>query len=96
MTTQERTEKLPPLERFNLLAAEIDRLRERLDIVNTDRSIDDSLELIELDDLRIKFQSSIPSIRAKLSSAGGCVFKLGKKYVIRKISYLRALEHLEG
>ena len=95
MTTTERTEKVSPLDKFAVLANDIDLLRYRLDNVNCEQSIDDLLEVIEVESLAERFQNTPDLMRKKLSQAGGKVFKLGRKHVIRKVCFLEVLENLE-
>ena len=95
MTTRERTSKVTPLEKFDVLAGDIDLLRQRVDTLHSEQSMDDLLDLLEIEQLAGKFGVSSLTIRKKLADAGGHVMKIGKKYVIRKISYLQVLENLE-
>ena len=96
MTTQERTEKLSPLEKFSVLAGDIDQVRQRLESIQTQQSVDDLLETLEVADLGQKFGVSMDTMKKRLILAGGAVFKIGRKYVIRKIRFLEVLEHLES
>jgi len=96
MTTTERTEKVSPLDKFAVLANDIDLLRHRLDTVNREQSIDDLLEVIEVEFLADRFRNTPDLMKKKLSQAGGKVFKLGRKHVIRKICFLEVLENLES
>jgi hypothetical protein len=95
MTTTERTEKVSPLDKFAVLANDIDLLRLRLDTVNREQSIDSLLEVIESDSLAQRFRNTPDLMRRKLLQAGGKVFKLGRKHVIRKVCFLEVLESLE-
>ena len=86
---------MTPLEKFDVLAGDIDLLRQRVDTLHSEQSMDDLLDLLEIEQLAGKFGVSSLTIRKKLADAGGHVMKIGKKYVIRKISYLQVLENLE-
>lgn len=50
MTTRERTEAASPLEKFEVLAEEIDRLRDELRRMRRGSSINDQLETVDLGD----------------------------------------------
>jgi len=95
-TTRERAGKVTPLEKFDVLATDIDLLRQRVENIHAEQSMDDLLELIEVEQLAAEFGVTFFTMRKKLISAGGQVVKIGKKWVIRKISYLQVLENLEG
>ena len=95
MTTVERTEKVQPMDRFQILALDIDQLRNRLDLVSGDQSIDELLEVLEVESLGEQFGVSSEAMKRRPSRAGGQAFKLGKKYVIRKVKFLEVMEALE-
>jgi len=95
MTTFERTEKVSPLEKFAVLAGDIDLLRQRVENLHSEQSIDDLLDLIEIEELAKRFGNTTDLMRKKLTRAGGRVFKLGRKYVIRKVCFLEVLEKME-
>ncbi|MCH1508513.1 MAG: hypothetical protein L7T84_04855 [Akkermansiaceae bacterium] len=95
MTTRERTEKVSPLEKFVVLAGDIDRLRNQVENISLDQTIDELLEIIEVQDLAKRFGVSVLLMKKKLRAAGGSPFKLGKKWVIRKVGFLEVLQHLE-
>jgi hypothetical protein len=95
MTTRERTEKVTPLEKFLVLAGDIDLLRNQIENLTTDQSIDELLEVIEVQELAGRFGISITLMRKKLSNAGGRPFKLGKTWAIRKVGLLEVIQHLE-
>jgi len=95
MTTREKTEKVMPLEKFDVLAGDIDFLRQRVDTIHTEQSMDDLLEMLEIEKLAKEFGITLFTMRNKLKAAGGQVMKIGKKWVIRKVSYLEVLENLE-
>ncbi|MFK7911103.1 MAG: hypothetical protein AB8F34_10975 [Akkermansiaceae bacterium] len=63
--------------------------------LTNDQSIDELLDVLHLDELSEQFSISQEQMRKKLRLAGGKVFKLGKKYVIRKVNFLCVLETLE-
>ena len=96
MTTAQRTEKLPPLEKISVLAGDLDQLRQRVEGISGNQSLDDMLEVIDVVELGQQFGVSAECMRKKLRLAGGKVFKMGKKYVIRKVAFLEVLETLEG
>lgn len=96
MTTREQTEKVTPLEKFGILAGDIDLLRNQVETMTSDQSIDELLEILEIQDLAKRFGVSIPLMRRKLALAGGRPFKLGKKWAIRKVGFLEVLQHLES
>lgn len=50
---------------------------------------------MEVAGLGERFGMSQDSMRKRLRMAGGKVFKLGKKYVIRKVALLEVMEKLE-
>ena len=95
-TTRERTGKVTPLEKFDVLAMDIDLLRHRVENLQSEQSMDDLLAVIEVEKLAVKFGVSPATMKKKLAAAGGQVVKIGKKYVIRKVSYLQVLENLES
>lgn len=95
MTTSQRTEKVSPLDKFVVLAGDIDQLRNRIDQISTEQSIDDLLEVLEVEKLGLQFGVTLDTMRKRLQLAGGKVFKMGKKWVIRKVGFLEVLESLE-
>jgi len=95
MTTVEKTERLSPLEKFGVLAGEIDQIRQLINNFQSEQCVDDLLETLEMAELGEKFGVTPETMRKKLIEAGGGVFKLGKKYVIRKVRFLSVLEFLE-
>jgi len=95
MTTRERTEKVAPLEKFDILAADIDLLRQRIEGLQSGQSMDSLLEVVEVEELASRFGVSLDAMRKRLSLAGGQVFKMGRQFVIRKVSLLQAMENLE-
>jgi len=96
MTTREKTGKVTPLEKFDVLAGEIDALRQRIDNLQGVKTMDDLLAVVQIEELAKEFGVSLSTMRDKLKAAGGQVVKIGKKWVIRKVSYLEVLENLEG
>ena len=95
MTTRERTEKVAPLEKFDVLAVDIDLLRQRIEGLQSGQSMDSLLEVVEVEKLASRFGVSADAMRKRLTSVGGHVFKMGRQFVIRKVSLLQALENLE-
>lgn len=96
MTTLQKTEQISPLEKFVVLARDIDQIRQRLEQVTTDQNMDDLLEVIEISDLADRYSATEETIKKRISHAGGKVFKMGKKWVIRKMNFLEVLETLES
>lgn len=97
MTTTQRTEKATPLEKFVVLAGDLDQLRSRVEqITQTEQSIDDLCETLEVDEIGKRYGVSSNTMRKRLKQAGGQVFKIGKKHVIRKVRFLEVLEALES
>jgi hypothetical protein len=96
MTTREKTDSLPPLEKIAVLASDLDILRSQMEQqIIQEKSLDDLVDLVWLDELSGQFGVSLGTMKTKLQAVGGKVFKLGKKYVIRKVNFLEVLEHLE-
>jgi hypothetical protein len=95
MTTRERTEKVAPLEKFDVLAVDIDLLRQRIDTLKSEQSVDLLLEVVEVETLARRFGVSVDAMRKRLTLGGGQVFKMGRQFVIRKVSLLQALENFE-
>ena len=95
MTTRERVEKVTPLEKFCVIAEDVDRLREHLKMVNSSQSLDDLCEVVNVEELAKQYEVKSNVMRAKLKQAGGKVFKMGKKWVIRKVQLLAVLEMME-
>lgn len=91
----EKIERVSPMERFIVLAREMDRLKEVVSQLDEGRSVDDLLDLLEVDELSERFSISPALMRKKLKMAGGKVVKMGKKYVIRKVNFLEVLQGLE-
>ena len=96
MTTVEKTERLTPLEKFAVLAGDIDQVRLRIESIQAQQSVDDLLETLDISELGEKFGVSMETMKKRLIQAGGTVFKMGKKYVIRKVRFLEVLETLES
>ena len=84
------------MDRFNILAGDIDTLRSKVEQVTTEQPIDELLEVIEVSDLATQFAVTPETMKRKLRNAGGKIFKIGKKYVIRKVKFLLVIEHLES
>lgn len=95
MNTRERAGNVSPLEKFEVLATDIDLLRQRIEALQSDCSIDTLLDVVEVEAIAARFGVSPDSMRKRLKMAGGQVFKLGRKFVLRKVSLLQALENLE-
>ena len=95
MTTLQRTESIPPLHKFTVLAGDIDQLRQRVEQITAEQSIDDLLDIVEVDALSERFGVTIETMKKRLDAAGGQVFRMGRKFVIRKVRYLEVLELLE-
>jgi len=55
MTTRERTDKVMPLEKFGVLATDIDLLFQRIEMLQTEQSIDNLLEVVEIAELAKRF-----------------------------------------
>ncbi len=96
MNARERIRKVTPLERFDVLAGEVDALGDRLRMLSREQSVDELLEVIDVAELGQRYGVSRETMRKKLTEAGGTVFKLGKKQVIRKIKLLEIIEALES
>jgi len=95
MTTRERVEKVTPLEKFCVIAEDVDRLREHLKMVDGSQSLDELVEVVNVAELADRYEIKPQMMRAKLKNAGGKVFKIGKKWVIRKVQLLTVLELME-
>lgn len=96
MTTLEKTHKLPPLEKIATLVKDLDELRSQVtQQISQEQPLDDLVDVVCLDVLSEQFYISVVSLKKKLELAGGKVFKLGKKYVIRKVCFLEVLKKLE-
>ncbi|MGJ8677082.1 MAG: hypothetical protein ACSHX0_06170 [Akkermansiaceae bacterium] len=91
----EKIDKVSPIERFIVLARELDRIRELISQLDEGRSVDDLLEVLDLELLSTQFGVSAQLMRKKLKLAGGKTFKIGKKHVIRKVVFLEVLQNLE-
>ena len=64
--------------------------------IQSEQSVDDLLETIDIAELGERFGASGETMKKRLIQAGGAVFKIGKKQVIRKVRFLEVLEHLES
>jgi hypothetical protein len=95
MTTREKTNAATPLEKFDILAAEIDQLRMKISALDRQRSVDELLEIVSLKELSLQYQVPLVGLRKKLIDAGGNVFKIGKHSVIRRVNLLSIFENLE-
>ena len=95
ITTRERTENATPMEKFEVLAGDIDQLRLQIERLNGQKSVDDLLSVIEIDELAQQYGSSEKIIRKRLRDSGGNIFKMGRKWVIRKIKLLEVYEAFE-
>lgn len=96
VTTAQRTANLTPLDKLAVLAGDIDQLRQRLDGLAVHRSLDDVLEVLHVATLAEHFEVSPETMRLRLLKAGGKVFRMGRKYVIRKVAFLEVIENLES
>ena len=95
MTVRELTNAASPLEKFEILADEIDKLHQKTSELEHRRSIDDLLEIVSLSDLAVVYGVPVAGLKKKLIQAGGEVFKIGKHRVIRKVKLVAVLENLE-
>ena len=95
MTTRERTRELTPMEKFDVLAEDIDQLRLRFEQLHLQQSMDDLLEVVELSDLAEKYGSPEKLLRKRLKDSGAEIFKVGRKWVIRKVKLLEIYEAFE-
>ena len=96
MLLSESISKLSPLDKITALFNEVDRLNTRMEQITSEQPIDELLDVFDMHELGKKFAISPQLMRKKLTLAGGKVFKLGKKQVIRKINFLNVLEKLEN
>ncbi|MEN8871737.1 MAG: hypothetical protein ABF380_12915 [Akkermansiaceae bacterium] len=83
------------MERFQILAGDIDQLRNCIEQLSGEQSVDDLLEVLEVETLGEQFGVSLNAMKRRLNNLGGQVFKMGRKYVIRKIKFLEVVESLE-
>jgi len=96
VTTKEKTEKLPPLEKIATLVSDLDQLRMQVEHqIIQEKPLDDLVDLVFLDELSSQTGVSIDTMKKKLKAVDGKVFKLGKRYVIRKVNLLEVLERME-
>ncbi len=95
MTVRERTDRVSPLEKFTLLASEVDAIRDRLAMMTREQSVDQLLELVEVETFARDFDVFSRDDEKRLVRARGKVFKLGKKQIIRKVNLLEVMESLE-
>lgn len=95
MTTSERTAVASPLDKFEVLAADIDDLRVKIQSLHGTQSIDDQIEIVNLKTLSRQHGLSLPTVRRRIEEAGGRVFKIGGQVVIRKVKLLEVFEQLE-
>ena len=64
MTTREKTEKLPPLEKIAMLASEFDLLRSQVEHqLVKEKSLDDLVDLIGLEELSCQFGVSVSTMK---------------------------------
>ncbi|BCX48578.1 hypothetical protein HAHE_24860 [Haloferula helveola] len=96
MTTAQRTASLTPMDKLAVLVGDVDQLRTRIEGIAAQQSIDDMLEVLEIEALACRFGVSQDTLRRRLREAGGKVFKLGRKHVIRKVAFLEVIETLES
>lgn len=96
VTTKEKTEKLPPLEKIAMLVSDLDQLRMQVEHqITQEKPLDELVDLVFLDELGSQVGVSLDTIKKKLKAVDGKVFKLGKRYVIRKVCLLEVLEKME-
>ncbi len=96
MTTKEKTDKLPPLEKITTLVNDLDQLRFVVqNQVKQNQSLDELIDYLYLDELSDGFGLSAALMRKRLLAAGAKIFKLGKRYAIRKVGFLEVIERLE-
>lgn len=86
----------PPLQQISQLNRDVAILKQHVATLGRETAIDDQLEYVYLEDLAAQFDASMDNIKKKLTASGGKPFKLGKKYVIRKVQLLSVMEHLEN
>lgn len=95
MSAKERIGRVTPLERFDVLAGELDALKDRLAMMSREQSTDELLEVVNVADLANRHGVSTATMRKRLTEAGGTVFKFGKQHLIRKIKLLEVFERME-
>tara|TARA_R110002096_G_scaffold427509_1_gene638262 strand:+ start:1617 stop:1943 length:327 start_codon:yes stop_codon:yes gene_type:complete len=96
-TTSELVSKAVGMEKLIILGQAIDLNTKRIDSIGGRESMDDQLETIEIQSLAQQYGVKPDTMRRNLCLTLGdnAVIRIGKKWVIRKIQFLKFLQILE-
>lgn len=96
MATIDLVEATLGMDKFIVLARAIDKVAEQMRMVSA--SIDDAVETLFVEDLASRFGVTTETMRKQICARMGAtvVFRVGKRWVIRKQKYLDYLIELEN
>ena len=93
-TTLQQVQQALGTDKFTVLAVAVDQA---LEARNREVSLDEQIETLDVQELAGNYGTSLETLRKQISDAvgPGAVFKLGKKWVIRKQTFLQFLQARE-
>ena len=85
-------------EKFSVLAAAVDRVIDDQGALREGLRVDDEIETLDMATLALEFGVTLPTLRKQIQCELGmtAAFKLGKKWVIRKRTFLEYLRRKES
>ena len=97
-TMLEMVEKATGSSKFTVLAAAIDQMLEQMLSVSVSKSMDDEIAVLCVEELASTNRVKSKTMRGNLCKVLGddAVFRLGKRWVIRKRKFLEYLSALEN
>jgi len=93
-TTLQQVQQALGTDKFTVLAVAVDQA---LEARNREVSLDEQIETLDVQQLAENYGTSLETLRKQISDfvGAGAVFKLGKKWVIRKQTFLQFLQARE-
>ena len=98
-TTLQLVDEAVGLQKFEVLATAIDRLSQHRQSEGVNEgTLDDQIAVLDIEELAGQFAVTGDTLRKNLCAAlgKGAVFRVGKKWVIRKQRFLEYLRRQEG
>jgi hypothetical protein len=93
-TTLQQVQAALGTDKFTVLAVAVDQA---LEARTREASMDEQIETLDVQDLAGNYGTTFETLRKQISDSvgAGAVFKLGKKWVIRKQTFLQFLQARE-
>ena len=97
-TTLQQVEKALGTDKFVVLASAVDHVIEAQSCLQEKNTIDDQIETLDMHELARQYNVSFDTLRKQINGVLGdsAVFKVGRKWVIRKRRFLDFLQARES